>query len=189
MGITRYLVESHRRYRRPVAELAARHGVHRSWIYKLLARYRAEGEAGLEPRSRRPQRSPRRTSQAFVAEILVLREQLSKDGFDAGAETIHAHLCRRHRSDVPSPSSIWRVLKAEGLVTPQPHKRPRSSYVRFCAELPNECWQTDITCWREVEIIGVIDDHSRLCMAARAFAQVKVAGVVATFYAAASRVR
>jgi hypothetical protein len=68
-------------------------------------------------------------------------------------------------------TSIWRVLKAHGLVTPQPHKRPRSSYVRLCAELPNECWQTDITCWREVEIIGVIDDHSRLCVIARAFAQ------------------
>ena len=186
MGMARYLVEAHLREGRSVAELAASHGVHRSWIYKLRARYRAEGEAGLEPRSRRPKRSPTKTAEPFVAQILALREQLTRDGFDAGAHTIHAHLSR-DQSDVPSPSTIWRVLKAEGLVTPQPHKRPRSSYVRFCAELPNECWQTDITCWREVEIIGVIDDHSRLCMAARAFAQVKVADVVATFYEAASR--
>jgi hypothetical protein len=70
-----------------------------------------------------------------VSEILALRGQLSKDGFDAGAQTIHTHLARQHER-VPSPSTIWRVLKAEGLVTPQPHKRPRSSYVRFCAELP-----------------------------------------------------
>jgi hypothetical protein len=42
---------------------------------------------------------------------------------------------------VPSVSTIWRVLKARGFVTPQPHKRPKSSYKRFCAELPNECWQ------------------------------------------------
>src|SRR5437588_8840989 len=186
MGMARYLVEAHLREGRSVAELAASHGVHRSWIYKLRARYRAEGEAGLEPRSRRPKRSPTKTAEPFVAQILALREQLTRDGFDAGAHPIHAHLSR-DQSDVPSPSTIWRVLKAEGLVTPQPHKRPRSSYVRFCAELPNECWQTDITCWREVEIIGVIDDHSRLCMAARAFAQVKVADVVATFYEAASR--
>ena len=79
------------------------------------------------------------------------------------------------------------MLKAEGLVAPQPHKRPRSSYVRFCAELPNELWQSDITCWREVEIISVIDDHSRLCMAAKAFAQVRAPDVVSTFYEAASR--
>jgi transposase InsO family protein len=185
MGMARYLVEAHVREGRSVAELAATHGVHRSWIYKLLARYHAEGEAGLESRSRRPRRSPTQISQRWVSEILALRERLSRDGFDAGAQTIHAHLSRDH-SDVPSPSTIWRVLKAHGLVTPQPHKRPRSSYVHFCAELPNELWQTDITCWREVEIMGVIDDHSRLCVAATAFAQVKAADVVATFYEAAS---
>jgi transposase InsO family protein len=186
MGMARYLVEAHLREGRPVSELARSHGVHRSWIYKLLARYRAEGEAGLEPRSRRPRCSPTKTSEGWVAEILALRGKLTGDGFDAGAQTIHAHLCRHH-PDVPCPSTIWRVLKAAGLVTPQPHKRPRSSYVRFCAELPNECWQTDITCWREVEIVGVIDDHSRLCVAAKAFVRVKVADVVSTFYEGAER--
>jgi transposase InsO family protein len=186
MGMARYLVEAHLLEGRPVAELAASHGVHRSWIYKLLARYRAEGEAGLMPRSRRPRRSPSKTSQAFLSEILALRKQLSKDGFDAGAQTIHTHLEHKH-AQVPSASTIWRVLKAEGLVAPQPHKRPRGSYVRFCAQLPNELWQSDITCWRQAEIMSVIDDHSRLCVAARAFAQVRAPDVVSTFYEAASR--
>ena len=138
------------------------------------------------PGSRRPRGSPTKTSQGTVSEILALRKQLSEDGFDAGAQTIHTHLTRKHEQ-VPSPSTIWRVLKAQGLVAPQPHKRPRSSYVRFCAELPNELWQSDITCWREVEIMSVIDDHSRLCVAAKAFAQVRAADVVSTFYEAASR--
>jgi transposase InsO family protein len=186
MGMARYLVEAHLLEGRPVAELAASHGVHRSWIYKLIARYRAEGEEGLAPRSRRPRRSPSKTPDAFVSEILALRKQLSKDGFDAGAQTIHVHLQRKHEQ-VPSASTIWRVLKANGLVAPQPHKRPRSSYVRFCAELPNELWQSDITCWHEVEIMSVIDDHSRLCLVAKAFAQVRAPDVVATFYEAASR--
>ena len=35
------------------AEVAARYGVHRAWVYKLKARYEAEGETALEPRSRR----------------------------------------------------------------------------------------------------------------------------------------
>jgi len=191
MGMERYLVEAPLLEGRPVAELAASNGVHRSWIYKLLARYRAEGDAGLEPRSRRPKRSPSKTSEQWVAEILALRRKLTVDGFDAGAETIHAHLCRSHEH-VPSPSTIWRVLKRAGLVSAQPHKRPRSSYVRFCAELPNELWQTDITAWRlasgtEVEVIGVIDDHSRLCVAAKAFLQVKAADIVATFFEGAGR--
>jgi transposase InsO family protein len=190
MEIARYLVEAHLVEGRPVGELAASHGVHRSWIYKLIARYRAEGEAGLS-RSRRPQRSPTQIRERYVREILALREQLAAAGFDAGAQTIHSHLAREH-FDVPSVSTIWRVLKRGGLITPQPHKRPRSSYARFCAQLPNECWQTDITAWRlasgdEVEVVGVIDDHSRLCLAARAFGLTKAGDVVSTFYEAAAR--
>jgi transposase-like protein len=66
MGMARYLVEAHLREGRSVAELAASHGVHRSWIYKLLARYRAGGDAGLEPRSRRPRRSPTKAAEGTV---------------------------------------------------------------------------------------------------------------------------
>ena len=58
MDKARFLIETHLRTGRPLGELAAAHGVHRSWHYKLLARYRHEGDAGLEPRSRRPHHSP-----------------------------------------------------------------------------------------------------------------------------------
>ena len=69
--------------------------------------------------------------------------------------------------------TIWRVLKARGFVTPQPHKRPKSSYKRFQAELPNECWQADVTHvamadMRYLEVLNIVDDHSRLCVASRA---------------------
>ena len=71
---------------------------------------------------------------------------------------------------MPSVSTIWRVLKARGFVTPEPHKRPKSAHKRFSAELPNECWQADVTHvalgnGRLVEVSNVIDDHSRLCVA------------------------
>ena len=46
MDMGRYLVEAHLREGRSVAELAAVHGIHRSWIYKLLARYR-DADAGV----------------------------------------------------------------------------------------------------------------------------------------------
>ncbi len=52
----RFLIETHLRTGRPIAELARAHGVHRSWLYKLLARYRREGETGLERRPPRPVR-------------------------------------------------------------------------------------------------------------------------------------
>ena len=81
--------------------------------------------------------------------------------------------CATPRPAVPSVATIWRVLSRRGFVTPQPHKRPRSSWRRFQAELPNERWQADITHWpladgREVEILNIIDDHSRLLVASTA---------------------
>jgi transposase len=47
--------------KRSVAEVVTEYGVSRSWVYELLARYRAEGENAFQPRSRRPNRSPRAT--------------------------------------------------------------------------------------------------------------------------------
>ena len=181
----RYLVEAHLREGRSVAELAATHGVHRSWIYKLLARYRAEADAGLAARSRRPRSCPAQVGPDVENEIVTLRKRLVEDGFDAGAATIAWHL-ERQGGPVPSLSTIWRVLKRRGFVVAQPHKRPRSSLVRFCAELPNECWQSDMTHWvlaggNKVEIVNFIDDHSRLCVASVAVAVTRASDVAAAF--------
>jgi transposase InsO family protein len=188
MDMGRYLVEAHLSEGRSVAELAAAHGVHRSWIYKLLARYRAEGDAGLVARSRRPHASPARIAAELDDEIVLLRKQLAEDGLDAGAVTIHWHLSRRHDT-VPSVSSIWRVLKRRGFVTPQPKKRPRSSFIRFEADLPNERWQSDMTHWTldgdvGVVIVNFIDDHSRLCVASVALSVTKAVDVAAIFQTA-----
>ncbi len=184
-----FLIETHLRTGRPIAELARAHGVHRSWLYKLLARYRTEGEAGLEPRSKRPHRSPTRIADRYEEEIVVLRKELTDFGADAGAQTIHYHLSKRHRRP-PSVPTIWRVLKARGFVTPQPHKRPKSSLVRFVADLPNETWQADVTHVEVAdgvvfEVLNVIDDHSRLCVASRVFVTTRSPDVVRTLHRAA----
>jgi transposase InsO family protein len=191
MDLGRYLVEAHLVEGRPVAELARAHGVHRSWIYKLLARYRAEGPAGLEGRSRRPHSSPTKIRDLYEDEIVALRKELIDAGFDAGAQTISFHLAQRHGT-VPSVPSIWRVLRERGFVTPQPHKRPRSSWVRFEATLPNECWQSDITHvlladGAEVEVVNFIDDHSRLCVASVAKEIFTSPDVVQAFQGAAAQ--
>jgi transposase InsO family protein len=64
------------------------------------------------------------------------------------------------------------VSDRRGFVSPQPHKRPRSSWIRFEAQLPNECWQSDVTHWRlhdgtDVEVVNFLDDQSRLAVASR----------------------
>ena len=67
----------------------------------------------------------------LLYELLARYQAEGEAGFDAGAETIGVHLRRAHRrAKVPSNATIWRVLKARGFVTPEPHKRPRSSWTR-----------------------------------------------------------
>ena len=127
MEMARYLVEAHVLEGRSVSELAAAHGVHRSWIYKLIARYRDGGYEALQPRSRRPRSCKHGTSSEIVERIVKLREQLEQKGHDCGAATIAYHLSGELENGVPSVSTIWRILRREGLVLPQPQKRPRSS--------------------------------------------------------------
>jgi transposase InsO family protein len=110
---------------------------------------------------------------------------------DAGAATIHYHLSKRH-AVVPSVPTIWRVLKARGFVTPQPHKRPKCSFIRFEAQLPNERWQADVTHvtlsdGQVFEVLNIIDDHSRLCVASRAFVATRSPDVVRTLHKAAGQ--
>ena len=188
MDKARYLVEAHLLEGRSVGELAAAHGVHRSWIYKLLARYREGGADALEPRSRRPRSCKHETPHEVVRAIVALRQELEAAGHDAGAETIAYHLAKT-RKDIPSLSTIWRILRREGLVRPQRQKRPRCSLIRFEAEYPNEYWQADVTAWalasgEVVEILDLIDDHSRLHLGCDAYPRVKAADVVESFHKA-----
>jgi transposase len=192
MSLARLVVTAVRIEGRTKAEVSRAYDVSPRWVYELCRRFDAEGEAGLEPRSRRPRASPHRTSAALEDEIVALRKELADLGLDAGAHTIAAHLDRRHgQGAVPSVSTIWRILHRRGFVTPQPRKRPRSSFIRFEAQMPNERWQADITHWRlaggaEVEILNVLDDHSRFLVASDARAVFKAADVVASFHTGAA---
>jgi transposase InsO family protein len=157
-------------------------------VQTLVARYRADGDTAFAARSRRPHTCPSRTPGTVEDAIVRLRKELVDAGFDAGAETIAYHLQVR-TGTAPSVSTIWRTLSRRGFVTPQPHKRPRSSWVRFAAELPNEMWQADITHTRlrngrEVEILDIIDDHSRILVASAARPIFKAGDVVADLHTA-----
>jgi transposase InsO family protein len=74
---------------------------------------------------------------------------------------------------------------------PEPRKRPRSSYKRFEAAQPNECWQSDFTHWAldggaDAEIINWLDDHSRYLLGCSAHAPVTGKVVVDTFLQASN---
>ena len=151
-----------------VKDLCAELEISRQTFYKYKRRWEAEGPAGLVERSRRPQRSPGLIPVELEDEILRLRKSLPLDN---GAQTIAYHLAR---SGWPAPSvaTIHRALVRRGMVVAQPHKRPRSAWRRFEWPRPNDAWQIDATCWalrsgREVWVMDILDDHSRLVVAAR----------------------
>src|SRR5947209_18330924 len=130
-----------------VTAAAAEFGISRRHLHRLLVRYREGGLDALEPRSRRPKTTPIATPETVRRRVIELRGQLTADGLDAGPVTIGWHL---EREGLPglSTSTIRRILHAAGLITPEPRKRPRSSYTRFEMAQPNEMWQSDFIHWR-----------------------------------------
>ena len=170
---------------RSQADTARLYEVSRSWVSKLVVRYHAEGGAAFEPRSRRPHTSPRALDPATVALIIDLRTTLTGKGLDNGPHTISWHL-DQHHGVVVSVATIWRHLKTAELIVSEPKKRPKASYIRFQAELPNETWQSDFTHWHltdrnGVEIITFLDDHSRYALSVTAHTRITGTIVVDEF--------
>ena len=170
-------------------QVARLYGVSKTLVHKLHHRWLVEGDAAFEPHSRRPLSSPSRTPAATAARVLQIRDELIAHGFDAGADTICELLARE--ATPLSRTTVWRLLTAEGKITPQPQKRPRSSWHRFAADRPNELWQSDfthtfLTTGHEVEIIGWIDDHSRYLLHLSVHHRISVRIVMDTFTSTAT---
>jgi len=171
---------------RTKSEVARDYKISRYWVHQLVQRFEAEGEAAFVLGSRRPRGNPHAVGADLEERIVRLRKQLSKQGWDTGADTIRSHLQREGWARVPSVSTIWRILVRRGFVVPQPHKRPKSAGHRFEAAMPNERWQADTTHWQladgaEVEILNIEDDHSRLDLASQARYTTTGENVVASF--------
>jgi hypothetical protein len=117
--------------------------------------------------------------------VIELRSQLTANGLDAGPVTIAWHL-EQEGFRPPAPATISRILTRAGVVSLQPRKRPRSSYVRFEMAQPNEMWQSDFIHWgltdgTDVEILNWLDDHSRYLLSSTVHQPVSGDAVVAVF--------
>jgi len=176
-----------------VAQWCRVNGVDRRTFYRHRARI--EGEGSWQPRSRRPKTSPGRTPAEVTGRIVRLRGELAPDN---GADTILAELRQIAARDgweqrglrVPHRSTVNKILTREGLVTPQPGKRPKSSWRRFAYARPRDCYQLDAT---EVKLAGgqavvifdVLDDCTRLLAACQAADAETAAAAVTAITAAA----
>jgi transposase InsO family protein len=190
MDRARYAVDAVLIEGRSIRSVASSLDMSKSWVAKQVSRYRSGGYEALAPRSKAPHRRPTQLAGELEDEIVTIRKQLDEEGLDAGPLTIQYHLARRHGT-APGRSTIHRALVRRGFVPPQPQKRPRTSWQRFEASLPNETWQADMTHWsiddgtaegQKVEILDFVDDYSRMVVAAVVVPVATAADVVATFY-------
>lgn len=150
-----------------VRELCRRYQVSPTTGYTWLARFEAEGMAGLVDQSRRPHHSPQRTPDELVAQVLALRDQHPS----WGGRKLRAWLVRQAAGDpvhVPSASTITAILQRHGRIAAgAPEARPATT--RFEAAAPNDLWQIDFMGHLALEQgrvhpLCVLDDHSRFVL-------------------------
>lgn len=184
-GMARYVVDAVELEKRSMAEVARSTGRSVGWVHKMVHRYRQGGYEALAPGSKSHQ-ALNRTPSAVEDAVVDLRKELTDLGLDAGAHSIRYHLSSRV-GVVPSVSTIWRILKRRGFIESQPRKKPRSAWLRFESELPNETWQADVTHWQladgsVIEILDFIDDHSRVVVGAKVQQVFKAQDVADAFH-------
>jgi transposase InsO family protein len=170
---------------RSQADTAKLYGISEATVSRWVTRYRTDGDTAFQPRSRRPNTTPTRLAEVLITQIVNLRDELTTQGLDAGPATIAWHLEHHHHTTV-SIATIRRHLIHAGRITPEPRKRPRSSFIRFVAELPNDTWQTDMTHVHlarngHAEVLTWLDDHSRYALSVTAHHRVTTPIVVTTF--------
>ena len=146
----------------PVARTCRQFGISRKTGYKWLQRYRRDPGQPLGDHSRRPRRSPQRTTETVEQRILEVR-----DRFGWGAPKIHAFLTQQGVS-LPSIRTVNAVLERRGRTRPQQPSEPADQ--RFERDEPNQLWQIDFkgpteVARQRVTPLTVIDDHSRFLLA------------------------
>lgn len=148
-----------------IRELCRRYGVQPRIGYKWLTRYRVEGEAGLRDRSRRPRRSPDRTSAEIEAKVVELR--LKHPCW--GGRKLRRRLEDLGMAEVPSASTITAILHRQGLIDAAASAL-RGPMTRFEHDRANALWQMDFkghfpTVAGRCHPLTILDDHSRFALA------------------------
>lgn len=169
-----------------IRELCRRFQVSAKTFYKWLKRSKAEGQIGLKNRSRRPHRSPRRTEAELETRILSVRSAHPS----WGARKIRRVLVNRGELELPTNSTVHRILQRNGAIDPVESEK-HQAWQRFEHEAPNQLWQMDFKGWfptldqRRCNPLTILDDHSRYVVCLQACLDQQTATVqnqlIATF--------
>ncbi len=141
--------------------LCKRFGISAKTGYKWIERFVAEGHSGLQDRSRRPLEAPLRASDLAEGLVIALRHKHPT----WGGRKIHRRLIDLGHCNVPTPSTITRILHRHGLITATASERS-TPWQRFEHDHPNDLWQIDFKGYFETGTatchpLTVLDDHSR----------------------------
>jgi len=170
-----------------ITAICDRFGISEKTGHKWLARFRAEGEAGLAPRSRAPH-TPRRMPAEMAERILELRRTRRLDG----PQKLRDWLVQHHpETRWPAASSIGALLAREGLVRPRRRRRTHGAG-RLTGELtpataPNEVWTADFKGHFRVGggpycyPLTVLDLHAHFLLGCDALPSTAVAGTRGAF--------
>lgn len=156
----------------PFKELCQEFGISRKTGYKWRDRFLELGRAGLEDLSRRPENSPRELPEDVLCELIRIKE----DHRGWGPRKVREIYARQHpHRDVPSESSVKRILEKAGLVAKR-RRRPQSDggriENRLVPEKPNDLWTVDFKGWwytgrrERCEPLTVRDEYSRFILCA-----------------------
>ena len=167
-------------------ELCQRYGVSRKTGYKWLARYDAEGAAGLRERSRAPHHCPHRIAPAVADAVCGARRQHPS----WGPGKILQWLGRRAPElELPAPSTAGDLLARRGLVKKRRRRRAYThpGVVSPTTAHPNDLWTADfkghfrtcdgIYCYP----LTVADQHSRYLLACQGLPSTQGVGVRPVF--------
>jgi len=145
-----------------VSELCRRFGVSRASAYKWLRREKA-GE-GVEDRSRRPTRSPSKTTDRIERRVVSLRREHPA----WGGRKLRRRLVVLGEKPVPATSTITEILRRHGLIQ-ESESAKHQAFQRFEHPQPNDLWQMDFKGNFPMEQgrchpLTVLDDHSRYAL-------------------------
>jgi putative transposase len=125
-----------------MTELCADYQISRKTGYKWIDRFEASGPAGLHDQSRRPHHNPQATDPAVIDALVALRVRHPR----WGAPKLLTVAARQDgQAAWPSRSTLCDHLKAKGLVSPRPRRRPPIRGDAAIAPITriNETWTTD----------------------------------------------
>ena len=152
----------------PVKQVLSQLGIPRSTYYSWRNNFRSRGRPGLHDRS--PVRS--RTWNQILPEE---RDKVLETALlfpDWSPREVSCHITDNAGFTI-SESSVYRILKSEGLVQEVQKKTfPAGSEYQVKTTKPNQQWQTDATYmlvknWGWYYLISVLDDFSRRILAWR----------------------